>query len=362
MIPCSQLLKDAAVYSQTIGLTVDLMRGDQVIAEKLPVLEGSFSADRGQKARLACDITIADPGFEVGVEVHRFRVRRGYQSLGVAESIQHGIFRIDDVDQDDFGNLSLTGVGLESYIIDARFLQPRTPPYGVSTIGQIQDLIKEVLPSAVVVAECSRNKIVQATAPWERERWDAIDALANSIDAEVYCDYRGYFVIRDIPSLSTTSPVYLFHTGDDGGTLTSRTPKRTRDRVYNAVSVTGQSSDPNVPPVWGWAYDSDLTSPTYYYGDFGQVPRFYTSQFFTTSQQCIDYAARLLQESLSANRALSFTALPVTFLEVGDVIEVVLKSGEVDKRILQKISFGLGVDSQISVDTLLLKDLTDDEV
>jgi hypothetical protein len=361
MIPCSQLLKDASIYSQTVGLTVDIMRGSEIVAPKIPVIDGGLSADRGSKTRMFCDITIADPGIDLGVDVHRFRVRRGYQSLGVAESIQHGIFRVDDISEEDTGTWTINGSGLESYIIDARFLQPRTPPYGVSTIGQIRDLIQEVLPNAVVVAECSRDKIVQATAPWDTERWDAIDALARSIDAEVFADWRGYFVIRDIPSLSNSVPVFQFKTGPDG-TLRTRTPKRTRDRVYNAVSVSGQSSDPNVPPVWGWAYDDDPTSPTYYYGDFGQVPRFYTSQFFTTSQQCTDYARRLLQESLAANRALSLTALPVTFLEVGDVIEVVLASGEVDRRILQKMDFGLGYNTEVAIDTLLLKDLSDDEV
>jgi hypothetical protein len=354
------LLKDAAVYSQTIGTTVDIVRGGNVVAAKVPLISGDYSSDRGSKVRLNSSISIYDPGVDLGVEVYRFRVHQGYQSLGVAESILLGEFRIDKISQGSDRVLDIDGSGLESYIIDARFIQPRTPPYGVSTTGQIRDLILEVLPSAKVSIECSRDKPVQATSPWDEDRWDAIDALAASIDAEVFADYRGHFVIRDIPSLTQTAPVYSFTTGE-AGTLISRDRGQTRDKIYNAVSVSGQSSDANIPPVWGWAYDSDPSSPTYYYGDFGQVPRFYTSQFFSSNLQCENYAKTLLAESLSANRSLSFTALPVIFLETGDVVDVALESGEVQRRIMQKMGFDLGPDGVISIDTLSSKDMSEDE-
>jgi hypothetical protein len=198
---------------------------------------------------------------------------------------------------------------------------------------------------------------VQATAPWQRERWDTISDLAASIGAEVYADYRGYFVIRDIPTFSGGTPVYSVKEGP-GGTLSSRKLKNSRDKVYNAVSVSVQSSDPNVPPVWGWAFDNDASSPTYYYGDFGQVPRFYSSQFFTNSDQCVATAQSMLDDALAANQTLSLTALPLTFLESGDLITVQIATGQLQRRLIEKISFDLGYDAAVSIDTLALKDLT----
>ena len=363
MIPCSDLLKEAALYSQTMGLTIDILRGDSVVTANVPITDGKIDADRSSKTRLTADITIAGanyPNILVDLNVNRFRIRRGYQSLGVAESIQHGIFRVDDLEEHDDGTIAVSGSGLESYVIDARFLRPRTPPYGVSTVLHISDLIREVLPRAVVSIECTSDRPITATAPWDRERWDAIDALANSINAEVFADYRGFFVIRDVPSLTNSLPVYRLADGDDG-VLIERTPKKTRDRVYNAVSVSGQSSDQDVPPVWGWAADMDPNSPTYYYGDFGQVPRFFSSQFFSSDAQCAAYAQNLLAEALAANEALSGTALPLLFLEPGDIIDVVLASGQVERRILEKMSYSLGTDASVSFETKLLKDLTEDE-
>lgn len=361
MIPSSQLLKDSAVFSQSIITVVDILRGDSVIYPNVPVTSASISQDRSQKIRMTADITVSlanRPDIEILQEVHRFRLSRGYTSLGYHETIQHGVFRIDDISENENLTLDISGSGLEAYIVDARFLRPRTPPYGTSTIQVITDLIRDVLPTVPIIVEATQDRPVQATAPWDKERWDAVDAMATSIDAEVFVDYRGAFIIRDIPSLYTGLTSYILTTGETG-TLIERKIKRTRARVYNAAVCMGQSSDPNIPPVWGWAFDNDPTSLTYFYGDYGQVPRFFSSQFFTTNAQCEARAQEQLAKALAANKALSVEALPLTFLETGDIIGIELRDGTIEKRLLQKISFSLDVDAQVSIDTLLMKD-TDD--
>lgn len=363
MIPSSKLLRDSAAYSQTTSLFVDVLRGNSVVYPRIPVTDGKFTSDRGSKVRMKVDVSLSvanHPELLINNNVHRIRVSRGYTSLGVAESIQHGIFRVDEVEENDDDSVELNCSGLETYIEDARFIRPRTPPRGVSTAGHIRDLIQEVLPGQKVSIECSKDKPVLATSPWDKDRWGAIEYLASSIDAEVYADYRGYFVIRDIPSLAKGVPVYRISPGS-AGTLLNRKVKNTRDRVYNACVVYGQSSDPNVPPVWGWAYDSNPSSPTYFYGDFGQVPRFFSSQFFTTNAQCTAYAETQLAEAMATNQSLSVEALPLTFLEPGDPIEVMMKDKSIQKRMIQKIAFNLGYDAAVSIDTLLMKDSLDAE-
>lgn len=358
MIPSSALLRDSTKFSQTVITTVDILRGNAVAYRDIPVTAAKITQDRSQKIRMNADITVSlanRPDIVIKQEIHRFRISRGYISLGAKETIQHGIFRIDDITENEDLTLEISGSGLEAYIVDARFLRPRTPPYGQSTIEAITELIQEVLPAAVVSVENTRDKPVQATAPWDKERWDAVDALAASIDAEVFVDYRGFFVIRDIPSLSSGTTAYTLTTGE-AGTIIERKVKHTRDRVYNAAVCMGQSSDPNVPPVWGWAYDDDPTSLTYFYGDYGQVPRFQSSQFFTSNAQCAARARDQLAEALAANKALSVIALPLTFLEPGDIIAIELRDGTFDRRLLQKISFDAAVDARVSIDTLLMKD------
>lgn len=363
MIPVSPLLKESVKYSRGISVRVDVLRGTTVIYPDIPVVAGKLSRDRGQKVRMTADITVNTvnhPEISINQNVHRFRITTILTSLGVHEEVQHGLFRIDDISVQSDNVLEISGSGLEVYVVDARFLSPRTPPYGRSTIQHITELIQEALPGQVVSAECSRDKPIQATAPWERERWDAIDALANSIGTEVYADHRGFFVIRDIPSLSSTYPAYVIRRGP-GGTLVNPKVKDTRDRVYNAVVAIGQSSDPNIPPVWGWAYDNDPSSPTYFYGDFGQVPRFFSSQFLTTVAQCTNTAQNMLDEALAANRSLSLTSLSLTFLEPGDVIDVEVTPGKFERRLIQKITHGLDTDRASQIETLLMKSASDAE-
>jgi hypothetical protein len=253
--------------------------------------------------------------------------------------------------------LSLNCSGLESYIVDGRFPMPRTPPYGSPTTLAIRDLIHEVLPGAQVIFEVSGDKRVQLRSPWEKERIDAIRALADSIDAQVFADYRRAFVIRDVPS-SFATPVYRINEGPDGVVIDTNR-KQTRDRVYNAAVVMSTSSDPDVPPFYGIAVDSDPTSPTYFYGDFGQVPRFYSSQFFTSDAQCFATAQEQLVEALVANKTTAASCLLLPFLEVGDSILLDTAEGVTEQHTIAKISASMsasGGPAQMSFETKASKD------
>jgi Domain of unknown function (DUF5047) len=364
MLAASSILRQASGYSHTLECVVDFYQNGVLAWESAPVVGGTLTADRGATVRLNCDLTVAiEEWAELPVDNRggRFKVRRGLGTLGFRESLQLGEFRIDDIKRPSTGVVSITGSGLESYIVDARFLTPRTPAYGASTIDQIRTLVTEVLPDAQFELRNTRDKRVTATATWDRDRADAIEALANSIGAEVWVNSAGHWVISDRPNPLIGSPVYLADEGV-GGVLIGRTETDTRDRVYNAASVSGQSSDQNVPPVWAWAADLNTASPTYFYGPFGQKPIFYSSQFFTATAQCQAYADALLAESLAANVKLDFSVIPVDFLEVGDLIGVRDRRGRMQALLLQSFRAGLGVDGGMSCETLSSKTLIADGV
>lgn len=367
MIPVTPLFQEAVRYSNTLSIQADIWLGShELLIPNVPVTAGKVSYDRTSKIRSEADMSLAlqdDEATQIDCERCRVRLYRGAESLGIQDRQQLGEFRIDEVDRTDNGVVSISCSGLEIYIDDARFLVPRTPPYGSSTVGTIRDLILEVLPDATVIALNTYNKPVQATSPWDKERWDAIDALAASINAEVFANYLGQFIIADIPSISSGVPVMVIDEGP-GGVMIARKEKATRDQVYNAVSVSGESSDTTVPPVWAWAYDNDPASATYYYGDFGQVPRFYTSKFLVTTQQCQNTADGLLADALARNKALSFTSIPLSFLEVGDLVAVDMSNGGREVHLLDQLGFDLGPGGSLDADTRSTKVTareTDDE-
>jgi hypothetical protein len=268
VIETSLLFQQAMSSSRTIFSQLDIVLNGVITASAVPLTKGTVTTDRSNNERYsASGVTLAyypwedRPPFDIGG--HRARIYTGVESIGIRETVQVGEYLIYDYGDNHKGELTLTLKGLEFIVIKDRFIRPRTPPYGASTVSTIVSLITESIPDAEVVIQCSRDKRITSTSPWEKERWDAVTALANSIETEVYAGHDGRFYITDVPDLERLTPVAKMIAGPSG-VLIAESTSRSRDKVYNAWSVSGQSSDPAVPAVWGFAYDSDPDSPTFY--------------------------------------------------------------------------------------------------
>lgn len=359
MIKVSTLFRNAMAASWTPATRVDILRGSTVVSSNVPVVGGSYEADTTTTTRLKTSLELANtPEFPVVVDSRQYRVRvySGITSLGFSEWIQLGEFRVDEVNSEDTGRVKIQASGLEAYVIDDRFIKPRTPPYRASTLGEIRQLILESAPWATVVYATTKDQRIMATAPWDKERWDAIEALGKSLNIETFVDHTGRFIIADVPPVIGGVPVMTIDEGP-GGVLLTRNTVDTRDQVYNAVSVSGQSTDPNVPPVWGWAYDNNPASDTWYYGNFGKVTKFYSSSFFTSNAQCITTAEKMLPLAAVHNNQLFFLTAPIPFLEVGDIIAVRALSGDMEVHQLTRLSwnYGGGSDNRLSAETVSYK-------
>lgn len=357
MIPHSPLYEEAVRYSNTMSTIVDVYVGDDLVYPGIPVVDGHVTCDRDSKVRWTSQIDIALYPWELvpllDTYQARYKVFRGLTSLGRTEMLQLGEYRVDEIGRSEVGHITVSGSGLESYIVDDRFLQPRTPPYGESTLAVIQQLITEAVPATpTVVNQNTTDTRVLATAPWDRDRIDALLALGDSLNADVFSNNAGIFVIKDKPTLVGRVPVFLMNYGE-GGVQIGKSEKNTRDGVYNAISVSGQSTDQSIPPVWGWAYDDDPDSPTFYFGNFGKKPRFYSSQYIYSDAQCASVALTMLAEALAINRTLTFESLAVCFLEAGDVVAVELDDGTLENHLLQKIEIGLNHNGTMKADTFV---------
>lgn len=364
MIETSQLFRESLRYSRTVFTEIDIVYDGVVLENDVPISGATVSTDRGSNTRYAATVDLAQYPWQslpITSEGTRLRIRHGVESIGTKESVQLGEYQVFDHKRTNRGAISVTLRGLENYLIESEFIVPRTPPYGASTIDTIAVLIWEVLPDAEVVALCSYDRKVTATGTWDRERWKSITKLGDSIAAEVWAGHDGRFYITDAPDLSALVPVFEL-TGGPTGVLLEEARANTRDGVYNAVSVSGQSSDSTVPPVWAWARDNDPLSRTYFYGPNGQQVRFYSSQFFNSDAQCQDYADRLLAESLAPNNTLSLVAGPLPMLEAGDAVRLTSEQmgNPRSLHLLQKT--GLNLDRGTwAADVLSPKDTGEDE-
>lgn len=268
MIPTSLLFQEAMALSRTQFSTVDIVKNDVVLAAGIPLTGGTITTDLDANTRY--DASGVEMAWDKGEgepplvnDGRRVRVRVGLSSIGIEESIQLGEYLLYDFEDNFRGHYSLTLKGMETLVIEDRFIRPRTPPYGQSTTGTITKLITESVPDATVVVRCAKDRKITSTAPWEKERWDAITELAVSIEAQVYCGHDGRWYIDDLPDVANLRPVVKVITGPTGVVIEqSRT--NSRENIRNAWAVSGQSSDSAIPPVFGFAYDSDPTSLTYY--------------------------------------------------------------------------------------------------
>lgn len=366
MIPHTSLYEQAVRYSTSMSTVVDIYLGDDDVPTyaDVPVTDGKVTCDRGSSVRWTstCEIAV-QPWQEVPLldaYRSRYRVYRGITSLGRSEMLQLGEYRVDSVGRSERGRIQINGSDLMAYVVDGRFITPRTPPYGASTIATIGTLIDEAVPgSTTVLADNTLDTIVRATAPWERDRIEALEKLADSLDTDVFCGYDGRFYIKDKPTLVGRVPVFYLNQGA-GGIQLHQTTKTSRDGVYNAVSASGQSTDQSVPPVYGAAYDDDPLSPTYYLGPFGLKPRFYSSQYLYTVEQCEGVAATMLAESIAANQSMSIDGLPVCFLEAGDVVMITGLDGVDRKYLIQQIEYGLTHAGIIRMETSVNKAINDE--
>jgi Domain of unknown function (DUF5047) len=359
VIPHSPLYEEASRFSYSMTTVVDIYVGGEPEPryQDVPVTDGKVSCDRDAKVRWNASVELAlYPWQDVSLidsYQTRFKVYRGITSLGRTEMLQLGEYRVDDLGRSEIGRLTLAGSGLEAYVVDARFLSPRVPPTGISTVKAIEDLIVEAVPGVTRIYPMNTaDRRVQATAPWDRDRIDAVLALADSLNTDVFADYDGRFVLADKPTAVERVPMFAVNEGD-GGVLIGRDVSNTRDGVYNAVSVTGESTDKDGPPVWNWARDNDPASPTYFYGAFGQKPRFYSSQYIYDNTQAGAVAGSMLAEALAVNSTLSFESLAMCFLTAGDVVAVQLEDRSFENHLLQKTELGLTSSGTLSCETFV---------
>lgn len=230
--------------------------------------------------------------------------------------------------------LALDLADRSKWVAEDRLSVPSQTHPGATTVQEITRLIHETLPSAEVLdltGDTTEAPILQI----DKERWqDGVEKLADSIAAEVFCDAVGRFVIRPQPTLND-APVWVVDAGATG-VLIKASRELTRENVYNAVVVTGPTTDGS-PPVWAMVTDDDPDSPTRYGGPFGRKPRFYSSPLLRSNEQAQTAGEALLARVKGMVATVSVEAVPNPALEPGDVVEVRLLDGSRQRHIIDKV-------------------------
>lgn len=296
---------------------------------EIPVLGGDVKLDGTAEIRSTADLVTDgngmwprladDPLMPYGNEIYLERGIRYSDEL--AEYVGLGYFRIQEPDQGRAPNGPIT-VELRdrmSSIIEGRLLSPVQFLPG-ATLGDVfATLIEQVYPAAVIeFDDGSDANVLVRSAVADEDRFKFLDNIVKSLGKVWYWDHRGVLVIRSIPDPG--DPVFEVVAGA-GGVLVELSRKISRTGVYNAVVARGEATD-STPPAYGVAVDNNPTSPTYYFGRFGPVPRFYSSSFITTDGQAQSAAAAMVRRYIGLPYNVEFKVSPNPALEPFDPVTV----------------------------------------
>lgn len=388
MQPRSALFDATVANAHTLLVRADILSGGQVIATGLPVVSGSVSGNRSQFARRTCSVVIGDPAYmPTGYPGRRYtdaivegsatpaiypsdslypsatlfpsdgqpataapiaadlltpygnevRLWRGAVTPVGPELICVGTFGIRSVEFNSgsgaFDGIAVTGIDRSKVIAEARFPYPRTTIGNVSAIGLVRSLVLEVLPWVEVRVDPATWDTAVPQVTWPSNRDAAITDLLASVGAEGFFDPYGAFVIQPIPS--PYGPPVFTAQGGPGGVLVSARHSLSRDGVCNGVVARGQSTSSGPAPTSSLIVDNDPSSPTYWYGEFGQVVGFYDSSLLVDSPQCDNAAQAMLLDQMGAARSINYSTAVNPALEPGDVVAVVDPDTGVTERHLQ---------------------------
>ena len=336
--------------SHKVAVEITILELGEEIATIATGISGSVTLDSTAATRGRMDVTIAgadlvpftasDPLAPYGREI---QIKRGIEHNGGRELVSLGIFRIDRTqisESSDGLQIRVSGGDRSVRVIDARFEEPYQVAAGTNYATAIEELVAVADASIQFDLTATTRTTPLLTANEGDDRWKLAQDMAGSLGHLLYFDGDGVCVSRPISSTGATAPAAQLVEGD-GGLLLTADRVWTRKSTFNRVIATGENTG-NGTPVRGVATDDNPLSPTYYYGPFGKVPRFYASPFITTTGQAEDAAAGFLARELGTTQTVDFGTVTNPALEPNDVARVTrLRAGIDEDHIIDALTIGL---------------------
>jgi len=330
--------------------------GDDPTGVDLLITGGGVEFDATADVRATGDITVIGEWpranqLRLGPYGNEVFLARGVETgaTGVLWSAL-GYYRISKTGQSDAarGPLTLSLEDRMATLIESRFTQPRQWVQGTSVGDIIDEIVREVYPLAEIIYDDDSNLAqIGRSLISEESRFEVLKTLAEGLGKIFYWNDIGQLEIRTAPDENT-----IMWTVDAGshGVMVNADRTISRNDVYNAVVVTGEGAD-SLEPVRAMAFDAQESSPTFFGGPFGRIPRFYSSPFITTQLQAENAAVNLLRQSLGAPYDVGLSTVPNPGARPYDVMRVVYNDGTRETHITKRASIPLDVNTAVRIAT-----------
>ncbi|MFI1767528.1 DUF5047 domain-containing protein [Streptomyces sp. NPDC020800] len=317
--------------SYNMAVRAESWLGDQLLADNIPISDGSESRDRSLSVPEQVSLTIprhdrgtdwdpgTDPAHPLAAYGQMLRIDYGVDTgAGQMEWINRGWFLITDSSCDG-DTVSVSCAGLLTLIDEAKLVSPFQP----SSTDTLSTIIRGLTEPALTVSYDGglTDRSVPLGMQWDTDRLGAITEVLDAWGAEARVTEDGYLYVQPVSDVG--APVQLITDDREAGTVVQWQGSTTRDGAFNLVVAQGEDSSGN--QIQGIAYDGAGDSPYQYGGPFNPlpVPYPYQSSLLTTVAQCRKAAAaQMLLLRRTAFRKLVVTMVPHPGLVQGDFVAV----------------------------------------
>ena len=293
-----------------------------------PHEETDLLAPFGNEIRAFAGITLGDGSDQYVWQVFRGKIQAVSMDSGA------GICTVECADR-------------AAEVADHGFVSPMNSQPANTINAEWQRLIVDALPNATFGTSGIFSRQVAALT-WEFDRAAALDEMATSVGALWYPLANGDFVLRAMPWAFAANMVFTMSNAI-GGTINSFSARRSREAIFNTVTVTGERLNGDAP-VYAVAQNTGPTSPTRATGPFGiksTVDRLLTPD----TQGGAQHAAQvLLRSHMTPTEEFTLHVVPDAALELGDAGTVELDGREVS-QVITSFTLPLDLSDNMTVST-----------
>lgn len=339
----------------TAGLT-------SLVAADVPVSGGSVTEDRTAATRRTATVTIPDDGSGLLVALtgsHRLdpgplemAVSRGLVLADdTTELIPLGVFRVSNAEVTDSGGgptMVITGYDRSRGIARNKLTDSYYIAGGTGYLTAAGALVDNRMPFTIPVA-----KVIESIQPTTTsgpivylegdDPWARVGELCAAVGCEVFFDRNGSLRIRDIPD-PTLDPTAATYTDGENALLLSLQHALSDEPGTNGVIYIGADPANSGTIPRALVVDADPTSPSYYYGPYGQVTETVTDPLAITTAQCQTAGAARLRAVLGLTETLTLSVVPNPALGASDVIRVIRAASGIDlPAIVESLTIPLDV-------------------
>lgn len=359
MYPVSDRFLEAIRRGYTPVTRVDIsFPGQGVVYSDLPVSGGSLTISRNNIYRGSGTLEIPDPTLAPVLNEdsplnpygYELIIRMGFVYHNTTEFIPMGVYPIEEaeVGEDDITHISF--FDRAKSVERSDFIAP-VDYSGWFAHFALEDVIMYAAPfypgPAVEWAVTIDTELEGNDPPLpggtvlDGARWQFVEEVCQACGAEAYFDRNGNCHIVPVPGVNEDTPItdvaWEVDAGENGVLIDSKR-KVSRKDVYNAVVVVGSGNSTSAPP-YGFVFDSDSNSRTFYEGPFGKSVKRISNSLLTQEADCIIAARAELKNLTGLQKTIEFNSLRNPALDPGDVILITHLDGTQNLVMLDSYSF-----------------------